>query len=232
MRQYCEVAPFYCRSISFITQNLFINAIAAVHLDIAVASLTLLSLRVLRNERPLGDLLQMVGILAELEDKGLIVYLDIQGWRAILLACCSLTTTRKDSNPLFRIVAFTVVKTLKQIGIPMNSVTYGLYLGAMGVKGNQSIQDSIVRFQETINLKVCFSQIDLFLHLEEIGLAFILQRRALDKSESTFDEFTYDSVDGAGSKTRNSSIFSWTTSKDNQASGIVRTCASSSTGKI
>ena len=126
-------------------------------------SILLLTLRAKAGPRPLSCLLQQLGILAELEKKGLLLFLDEPTWRCVLSSCVAVGGT------LTRQIAWTVYDCLTALNVPFSSETYGAFYHAVNAVK--------IRDPSTAN-----DELDAYLYLEEMGLAWFYQRSAIDSS--------------------------------------------------
>ena len=128
-------------------------------------SILLLTLRAKTVTRPMSCLLQQLGILAELESKSLLPLIDESTWRCVFTSCVAVGGT------LARLIAWTVYDCMTALNVPLSSETYGaLYHAVNSVK---------IRDAGTAN-----DEVDAYLYLEEMGLAWFYQRSAIDSSAS------------------------------------------------
>ena len=74
-------------------------------------------------EPTINELLQLLGILAEIENKGLLAYVGEPIWRGIFLVCSMIESGH--SGVFCRHVAWVLYDTMKSFNIPMNTLTYG-----------------------------------------------------------------------------------------------------------
>ena len=126
--------------------------------DIASLSLIMLCVRVLKKTRPVNDVLQIFGILAQYENMSLISLIDESVWRGILVACTSC------GGDFMRGASCVIYELMKEINIVPDALTYGQYIRAMSaVKCHVSLRDGA-------------DILDPFLHLEELGMMWFVHR--------------------------------------------------------
>lgn len=130
-------------------------------LEVLSVSLLLLCTRTLHEAKPLCDMLQVLGILAQADSMGVLPKIDETIWRTLLVACAS------TGGDVMRKVACVVFDTLTACGITPDALTYGSYTRALAA----------TKYAHEIS--PCGRQIDQFLYLEEIGLAWFQQRSAV-----------------------------------------------------
>jgi hypothetical protein len=130
-------------------------------LEVLSVSLLLLCTRTLHEAKPLCDMLQVLGILAQADSMGVLPKIDETIWRTLLVACAS------TGGDVMRKVACVVFDTLTACGITPDALTYGSYTRALAA----------TKYAHEIS--PCGHQIDQFLYLEEIGLAWFQQRSAV-----------------------------------------------------
>lgn len=130
-------------------------------LEVLSVSLLLLCTRTLHEAKPLCDMLQVLGILAQADSMGVLPKIDETIWRTLLVACAS------TGGDVMRKVACVVFDTLTACGITPDALTYGSYTRALAA----------TKYAHEIS--PYGHQIDQFLYLEEIGLAWFQQRSAV-----------------------------------------------------
>lgn len=140
------------------------NAIAAAILDLYSTSMLMLSVRVKLLVKPVSDILQMLGILAEIEEKGLLSFVDEPVWRSLLLSCAW------TGGSFMRQLAWTVYEIIQTLHVPFGAATYGAFVRA-------AVTSELSKFESFAG-----NQIDPFMYLEEMGLAWFLQRYAISES--------------------------------------------------
>ena len=126
-------------------------------------SILLLILRAKVDARPLSCLLQQLGILAELESKSLLPFLDETTWRCVFTTCLAVGGT------FARQIAWTVYDCVTALNVPLSSATYGAFYHAVNAV---KIRDPGTASDE----------LDAYLYLEEMGLTWFYQRSAIDSS--------------------------------------------------
>ena len=130
-------------------------------LEVLSVSLLLLCTRTLHEAKPICDMLQVLGILAQADSMGVLPKFDETIWRTLLVACAN------TGGDVMRKVACVIFDTLTASGITPDALTYGSYTRALAAtKYSQSMSPD-------------GQQIDQFLYLEEIGLAWFQQRSAV-----------------------------------------------------
>ena len=130
-------------------------------LEVLSISLLLLCTRTLHEAKPVSDMLQVLGILAQADNMKILQRFDETIWRTLLVACAN------TGGDVMRKVACVIFDTLTACGITPDALTYGSYTRALAATkySNQSSTNG--------------QQIDQFLFLEEIGLAWFQQRSAV-----------------------------------------------------
>jgi hypothetical protein len=128
-------------------------------LDIASISITMLTLRVLNKLKPVSDILQILGIISQLECSNIHIYLNENIWRAILI-CCSVT-----GGDVMRRVSVIIRDCLLSLHFHLDALTYGQY-----IKANHSTKIKIP------SAKISGEILDQFYHLEEIGNVWFRQK--------------------------------------------------------
>lgn len=163
-RSLYEKTPFYYRSVTPFTSCLETNAVAAAVLDMYSTAVLMLSVRVKLLVKPVSDVLQILGILAEIEEKGILHLLDEPVWRSILLSCAW------TGGSFMRQVAWTIFEIMQTLHVPFGAATYGAFVRA-------AVASDLSKFESFAG-----NQIDPFMYLEEMGLAWVLQRYAISES--------------------------------------------------
>lgn len=130
--------------------------------SVASASINMLSLRMAKLIRPIGDILQILGIMAQIGRFGLFPLFCESVWRSVFNACS------KCGGFLMRRVSLIIYTVLGRSGVKLDAITYGLYVKAMSkivcnYGGSNHIGGSL----------------DTFLHLEEIGYTWYIQQVAV-----------------------------------------------------
>ena len=135
--------------------------VAGTALEVLSVSLLLLCTRTLHEAKPICDMLQVLGILAQADSMGVLPKFDETIWRTLLVACAN------TGGDVMRKVACVIFDTLTASGITPDALTYGSYTRALAAtKYSQSMSPD-------------GQQIDQFLFLEEIGLAWFQQRSSV-----------------------------------------------------
>jgi hypothetical protein len=128
-------------------------------LDIASLSISMLSIRVMNKIKPINDLLQILGIVSQIEYSGIQFYLSENIWRAILV-CCSVT-----GGDVSRRISVLIRDALLSMNIHFDALTYGQY-----IKANHAAK------VKTPAAKIAGEVLDQFYHLEEMGLTWFQQK--------------------------------------------------------
>jgi hypothetical protein len=145
-------------SASLVTES---QVVISSALEVLSVSLLLLCTRTLHEAKPICDMLQVLGILAQADSMGVLPKFDETIWRTLLVACAN------TGGDVMRKVACVIFDTLTASGITPDALTYGSYTRALAAtKYSQSMSPD-------------GQQIDQFLYLEEIGLAWFQQRSAV-----------------------------------------------------
>ena len=136
----------------------------------------MLCVRVLKKMRPVNDILQIFGILAQYEQMNLIALIDESVWRSILVAC-----TNCGGN-FMRGASCVIYELMKEINIVPDALTYGQYIRAMSaIKCHTSLRDGN-------------DILDPFLHLEELGMMWFIHRSLyITKKNEQNGDITYSS---------------------------------------
>lgn len=131
-------------------------------MDITSISMTMLVVRILNNIKPSNDMLQLLGIIAQIERVNLLPSLNETVWRSILIACEAV------GGHIMRRIAYVIFQCMESVrGVSANAITYGRYVQALGAKK--------LNMPEPIAGDV----IDQFLFLEEVGFTWYIQKTAL-----------------------------------------------------
>ena len=130
-------------------------------LEVLSVSLLLLCTRTLHEAKPVCDMLQVLGILAQADSMGMLPMFDETVWRTLLVACAS------TGGDVMRKVACVIFDSLTACGITPDALTYGSYTRALAA--TKYVHEISPHGQ----------QIDQFLFLEEIGLAWFQKRSAV-----------------------------------------------------
>jgi hypothetical protein len=144
-----------------------ILAVAATIVDLVSTSILLLSCRVLRKEKPVGDVLQSIGLLAQVEDLGSLMLLDDSIWRALYVASAI------AGGPMMRQIAWVLNSRMRLLAKGKDCLTDGQFTRAA-----TAIRMNKAELQ-------CGQQVDSFLYLEELGLTWFVQQRALKEHLTT-----------------------------------------------
>jgi len=136
------------------------------YIDILSMVLLLLQIRVVNQSKPTSDVLQLLGLLAQLEDLNLLSYLEENVWRGIL------TCIGSTGGDFMRRIACVIYNIMEAYGKTPDAMTFGAYMKALSMT-KMSKNDNITG-----------GQVDLFLFLEEIGLTWFIQRSALMKESA------------------------------------------------
>ena len=149
-------------------------------LEVLSISLLLLCTRTLHEAKPVSDMLQVLGILAQADNMKILQRFDETIWRTLLVACAN------TGGDVMRKVACVIFDTLTACGITPDALTYGSYTRALAATkySNQNSTNG--------------QQIDQFLFLEEIGLAWFQQRSAV--IEQTQSDLLVPDTRGAAPK--------------------------------
>ena len=159
------------------------RASMGLHVDIASTSILMLSVRVIKKCRPVNDILQIFGIIADYDCMGMLSLVDESIWRAVLVACT------KCGGDFMRGASCVIFETMKDINIVPDAVTYGQYIRAISaVKSTVSCSDGS-------------NVLDAFVHLEELGLMWLVHRfYELTRSQRLRkDTSSFGSPSGSGS---------------------------------
>lgn len=169
-------------SVSLLAESqLVINAV----MEVLSVSLLLLCTRTLHEAKPVSDMLQVLGILAQADHMGVLQKFDETIWRTLLVACASI------GGDVVRRMACVIFDTLTVCGITPDALTFGSYTRALAA--------TKCKYQ----IEASDHQMDQFLFLEEIGLAWFQQRSAVieqAQSEATVSEPRSGSTTGINSK--------------------------------
>jgi hypothetical protein len=173
-----------------------VSAIFSAALDLASISITLLATRVLRLSKPTADVMQMLGVMAQIESWGLLHLLDECIWRSILIACAA------GGGDLMRKVACVVFEGVSSIANP-DAITYGQYIQALAAKKVNVSPDSDR-----------LAPLDQFLFLEEMGHTWFMQRSALIERALVEQDYSHNmGVSGSPSNMFQKSLVASTPNK-------------------
>jgi len=152
-------------------------------LDTLHSSVLLLCLRILNHIKPVNDMLQILGLLAQLESISAIDYMDENVWRCIFVACA------ECGGDFMRRVACVVYEALRDCRMPLSAATFGQYQRAlMAVK--RQYRDC--GETETTSTSTSTSTTDApgseyrmfcdsYVYLEEVGVTWFTQRIVLSE---------------------------------------------------
>jgi hypothetical protein len=159
-----------------------ILAAVSVLVDIASITLTLLSARTMQRTSPSSDVLQMLGVLAQLDHWELLPALSETAWRGVLLGCAN------AGGDVMRRICSIVYQLIPQAtGQAPDSLTYGSYLRALASKKrHRGNLEPVSLGKANKSAPRIFSApdaseavIDPYLYLEEMGGTWYIQRSAL-----------------------------------------------------
>lgn len=125
-------------------------------------SLILLGLRVSKKVRPVSDILQICGILAQYESMGILSLIDESVWRNILIGCATC------GGDFMRGMSSVVCRAMDEVNVRLDAISYGQYVRSMSALKPQfdiGIGDSHI--------------IDSHVYLEELGSAWFVTRSAI-----------------------------------------------------
>lgn len=143
-----------------------ISTVISLLIDVVDIVLTLFALKTNYSMNPASDVLQMLGIMAQLEQWELLSVLSDTAWRSLLLGC---TYAGGDLMRQTSCVVYQCLNSFKRLS-HIDTLTYGLYIRALGCK--------------TRKVKTCKdnnneSILDASLYLDDMGVTWYLQRIAL-----------------------------------------------------
>jgi hypothetical protein len=141
----------------------------------------MLTLRVLNKIKPVSDILQILGIISQLECSNIHLYLNENIWRAILI-CCSIT-----GGDVMRRVSVIIRDCLLSLHFHLDALTYGQY-----IKANHSTKIKIP------SAKIAGEILDQFYHLEEIGNVWFRQKSSPSNNASSLSSNLTNSGKGGG----------------------------------
>jgi hypothetical protein len=136
-------------------------------LDIASLSMTMLTLRVMNKIKPVSDVLQILGILCQIEYADMQFFLSENIWRAILI-CCSTT-----GGDIMRRISVIIRDILQSMHIHFDALTYGQY-----IKANHAAKIT------SPSAKAAGEVLDQFYHIEELGMTWFQQKTSSSLSMS------------------------------------------------
>ena len=144
--------------------------------DIASSLLLLLQARVLTRAKPLSDLLQMTGVISQLEDRNIINHIDEDIIRGIFVssqAACS-----SGGGDFVRKIAISMMEsTVSRESVDLGSLTVGQYTLALQQPRSLGSPGGVA-----VGVAPTVSEVDTFSYLETIGLAWFEQRAPQFKS--------------------------------------------------
>ena len=124
-------------------------------------SLNMLVLRMIKLLRPVGDLLQILGIIAQVGRLDVFHLIPQSTWRALWLGC------RKCGGYLMRRVSNVIFEVLQIAGVELDAITAGQYVQAM----TKTVSIIETDYSGTV--------IDSHLYLEEIGYLWYIHQMAI-----------------------------------------------------
>lgn len=128
-------------------------------LDISSLSVTMLTLRIVNQVKPVNDILQILGILSQIEYSGIHFYIHENIWRSVLVGC---STTGGD---VMRRISVVIRDCLLSLQFHLDALTYGQF-----IKANQAAK------VKSFTAKQSGDILDQFLHLEELGYVWYQQK--------------------------------------------------------
>lgn len=144
----------------------------AAMMDIASVSMLLITLRILNNVKPNSDILQLLGIIAELEQVGMLPSLNESIWRSLMVGCGAVGGT------IMRRIVYVLFQCMESVRAKSaNALTYGRYVQALNAKK--------LNFPET---SAPGDILDPFLYLEEIGYTWYIQKSALSAQNQSINQ--------------------------------------------
>jgi len=138
------------------------NAVISSILDAYQSAVCRLCVRSLHKENPLADVLQILGIFAQIERIGLIEYVDELTWRAAILVCANI------GGEFPRRISYALYGALKVYRSGGDCLSAGQYMRAIAAdkeKKSKGVAD-----------KVATDLLDPYFFLEEMGYAWFMQR--------------------------------------------------------
>lgn len=143
----------------------------AAMMDIGSVSMLLLTLRILNNVKPNSDILQLLGIIAELEQVGMLPSLNESIWRGVMVGCGAVGGT------IMRRIVYVLFQCMESVRAKSaDALTYGRYVQALNAKK--------LNFPET---SAPGDILDPFLYLEEIGYTWYIQKSALSAQNQSIN---------------------------------------------
>lgn len=95
------------------------------YIDVLSMALLLLQMRVINQSKPTSDILQILGLLAQLEDLNLLSYLEENVWRGIL------TCVGTAGGDFMRRVSCVIYNIMEAYGKTPDALTFGAYMKAL-----------------------------------------------------------------------------------------------------
>jgi hypothetical protein len=159
-----------------------VAAVVSMLVDISAIALTMLSVRTMHKCKPSGDVLQILGVLAQLDDWELLPCLAESSWRAALVACAN-----AGGDLMRRICSIVYQLVPHATGQVPDALTYGCYLRALAAKKRHlGSLEPVSLGKANKSAPALFSKpepedafVDAYLYLEEMGSTWYIQRSAL-----------------------------------------------------
>lgn len=149
--------------------NKLSESILSAVLECISVSIALLCLRVTMSLKPIDDLMQILGIIAQVECIGLGGKITETTWRSILVACGSC------GGDIARRISALVFKSMQQYNISPNALTYGQYIKSIGAK--TAVSSSVTTSGQWL---------DPFFYLEEIGRFWFMHKASMGIQDAVF----------------------------------------------
>jgi hypothetical protein len=111
-------------------------------MEVYACVLLLLSIRIMKGQRPVQDILQCLGMLQHLQETGVLGSLDETTWRSLLVACGTC------GGEFMRRIAMGLFDAMKSAGITPNMLTFGQYTNALA-------QPDTIRNEVTGRIRPC-----------------------------------------------------------------------------
>lgn len=167
-------------------------AVLSLMADIVSITLTALAVRTMHRCRPANDVLQMLGILAQLDHWELLPALSETVWRGVLLGCAN------AGGDLMRRICVNVYQQIPSAtGQSPDSLTYGQYVRGLAAKKRHlgSLEPFVPKKPSKMKDQPAplppdpaDAIIDAYLYLEEMGSTWYIQRSALQGQTLAMDE--------------------------------------------
>lgn len=148
----------------------------SVLLDVVSTSILFLSARIIEGVQPLSNILQILGLLSQLESVSCLLQLDETVWRSILTGCAT------AGGPFMRFVSFIIFDAMMFCDFVPNASTFGKYAQCHTVTTGYKRTNA---YDDIAESNATGKQVDMFLFLQEIGLAWLTQRAALAELNSS-----------------------------------------------